>query len=252
MKWDTIVYFWEMLPTFIKLPLRTAYFVSKKIYSGLLFPYSLIRSYRIQKLQLSSLHENFPSPQDIKRGIIFLVPGQDIVTGGLLQIYSMYKETVNLFDLHGAHAFLATLPGDPPLLRYTKFEFNDTIYSLTLLLRYFSSLEYLMLHIPVVYLPKFVDNLSEEGIKILNKIDKVHINILLMNIKNMPSKEHLEFIKEIGDIVTATTAHEAYTTPEVQQKLMLPLNMGSTKYPSSPSPKVMLHLALDINCLYFS
>lgn len=61
----------------------------------------------------------------VRRLIIFLTPGYELRTGGILAIREMYVATIGLRGLHRARVALCIVPGDQPPLKYDWFT-NDT------------------------------------------------------------------------------------------------------------------------------
>lgn len=191
-------------------------------YKGAIYTYRVLEEAKIRRIQEKLLKQNFSS-LETENLIIFLTPGYDAVTGGILAISSTYNESKKLKYIHEADVIMCTLPGDRLLLRYTKFNFHDYIYNFSQVISYFENLQRLIIHIPVLYVPQFLKNLSAKTLFKIRKIDDVHINIMLMNIKNIPPMNYFEELKKIGK-VTATTAHDAYTTYELRKKLGFPLH----------------------------
>lgn len=190
-------------------------------YKGAVYSYRFLEEVKIRRIQEKLLKQNFSL--ETENLIIFLTPGYDAVTGGILAISSTYNESKKLKYIHDAEVIMCTLPGDRLLLRYTKFSFHDYIYDFSQVMSYFENLQRLMIHIPVLYVPQFLKNLSAKTLFKIREIGDVHINIMLMNIKNIPPMNCFEELKKIGK-VTATTAHEAYTTYELRKKLGFPLH----------------------------
>jgi len=158
---------------------------------------------------------------------MFLTPGFDIVNGGILSISSILEETARLKHIHGAETTMCTVPGDPLLLRYTKFRNQNRIYRFPQVLSYFGDLQYLMIHIPEYAIEKFLNNLKNQDYLKLSKIKGLHFNILLQNIdefsEELSHPKYIERLKKLGN-VTCTTAHEKYSTPEVRKRLGIPLH----------------------------
>lgn len=185
--------------------------------------HNLIREFRIRQFQDKLLKENY-NP-NTKKLIVFLTPGSDIVNGGILSIASIYEETIKLKHIHKAEVIICTIPGDPPLLRYTKFGNQNYIYEFSQVLTYFENIQGLMVHIPEYVIEQFLRNISNEDYFKLDKIKNVHFNIMLQNIKLLPdiAQEHVKELKKLGK-VTCTTAHEQYSTLEIRKKLDIPLH----------------------------
>ena len=180
-----------------------------------------IREYRIRQRREKLLREHYST--DARKLIIFLTPGNDIVNGGILSVSSIYEESVKIKHIHEAEVIMCTVPGDPPLLRYTKFENQNYIYGFSQVLSYFKNLQNLMVHIPEIAIPKILKNISNEDYVRLKEIKNVHLNIMLQNIKLLSPMEDIEKLKKIGK-VTCTTAHEQYSTLETRKKLGIPLH----------------------------
>jgi len=184
-----------------------------------------IKEFRIRKRQEELLRENY-SP-DTENLIIFLTPGYDRVNGGILSISSIAKESIKLKHLHGAEVLLCTLPGDPPLLKYTKFSNQNYIFKLSQVLFYFQNLKNLMIHIPEYGIDQFMRNISVQEYAKLKSIKNIHFNIMIQNIKLLSSIEGIKRLKKLGT-VTCTTAHERYSTLEIRKRLGVPLHKLST------------------------
>ena len=184
-----------------------------------------IKEFRIKRSQEKLLRQNYaPST---KKAIIFLTPGRDIVNGGILSITSIYEETIKLKRIHRAQAIICTIPGDPPLLRYTKFNNQNYIYRFSQVLSYFQNLQNLMIHIPEYCIDQFLRKNSNEDYSKLNKIEDVHINIMLQNIESISPMKYIKGLEKLGNL-TCTTAHAQYSTPEIRKKLGFPLHKLST------------------------
>jgi hypothetical protein len=184
-----------------------------------------IKESRIIKRQEELLRENY-SP-DIENLIIFLTPGYDVVNGGILSISSIARESMKLKHLHGAEVLLCTFPGDPPLLKYTKFNNQNYIFRLSQILFYFQKLQNLMIHIPEYSIDQFIRNISAQEYARLRNIENIHFNIMIQNIKLLSSVEGIKRLKKLGK-VTCTTAHERYSTLEIRKRLGVPLHKLST------------------------
>ncbi len=203
-------------------------------YKGLTYPYRSLSDFKIRRIQEKLLKQKFsPKTQNL---IIFLTPGYDILNGMVLAIYHHYIATKKLRNIHGSEVIMCTLPGDPLLLKYTKFNFDDYLYDLSMVLDYFQNLQNLIIHVTIGCLPKFLQNLSVKAIQRIKNIENVHINILIQHIGHLKEMQELSqkrysaipLINRLKELklgkLTATTAHEAYTTYELRKKLGFPLH----------------------------
>jgi hypothetical protein len=157
-----------------------------------------------------------------KRLIVFLTPGFEMRTGGVMAIASFYRESIALRHIHGAKVVLCTLPGDSPFLKYSWFENHNYILDLESVLKGCTQLEYLSIHIPAYTVDRILDWLTATSSTLLSNIREIHLNILLMNIDSIQGK-NVSGLKRFGK-VTCTTAHEAYTNSTTREAMGVPLH----------------------------
>lgn len=182
---------------------------------------------KIREVQGDLLKKNYDPNSE--RLIIFLTPGYDEVNGGIMSISSIYEETEKLKKIHGSESLLCTLPKDPLLLKYTRFKNENHIYEFSKVLSHFQSLKSIMIHIPEYACGQFLDNLSKEDLKIIDKIEDLHINIMIQNIEM--ALDCLNDIKRLSKRftkITGTIAHEKYSNKEMREKFGFPLHKLST------------------------
>lgn len=158
--------------------------------------------------------------QTVEKAIIFLVPGIDVVNGGVMSILSIAAESRRLHDVHGANVYVCTLPNHPPLSRYTRFTNNEKLLGFDQLLSQLHQCREFMLHIPEVHVSDLLSWLRLHGIVCLPNL---RINILLQNIDVCPSDVELRQLGSWAPL-SCTTAHLAYATAEVQARLGCPLH----------------------------
>mgnify|MGYP001765414197 CR=1 FL=1 len=182
---------------------------------------SPLREARIRREQKQLLLSSFDESSE--KLIVILTPGRDLINGGILSIASIFRESVALRSLHGSDVILCTVPGEPLLLKYTKFKNDNDLFELSPVLRHFRNLRYLMIHVPEYAIARTLKNISNSDRRRIARIGKVHINILLQNITLLPEKEYIDALKALGT-VTCTTAHEKYTTQETRERLGIPIH----------------------------
>ena len=158
-----------------------------------------------------------------KRLIVFLTPGFEMRTGGVIAIASFYRESIALRHLHRAKVALCPVPGDDPLFfRYTWFNNRNYILGLESVLRGCVGLDYLMLHIPAYAVDRVLDWLTSAAPTLLSRIREIHLNVLLFNIDNVQGK-NVRGLTKFGK-VTSTTAHEAYSNAATREALGVTLH----------------------------
>ena len=156
-----------------------------------------------------------------RRLIVFLTPGFDSPSGGIISIASIYRESAALEDLHRARVALCTVPGEPPLLKYTWFKNNNYLLDLEALLNRCNGLDHLLVHIPEYAVNKAHEWLDSYWPR-LQKIKELHLNVMVQHI-DLVKGQDLKGLARFGK-VTCTTAHEAYTNAKARETLGIPLH----------------------------
>lgn len=156
-----------------------------------------------------------------KRLIVFLTPGFDSPNGGILSISWTYRESAALQHLHGSKVALCTVPGDPPLLKYTWFKNRNYLLDLEDLLNRCGDLDYLLVHIPeyaVNQVSRWLDSFSPK----LRNVKEVHLNVMVQHI-DIGQEQDISGLGRFGK-VTCTTAHEAYSNAATRETLGVSLH----------------------------
>jgi len=156
-----------------------------------------------------------------RRLIVFLTPGHNNPSGGVLSIAAICRESQALRELHESRVVMCTVPGDPPLLKYTWFKNNNYVLDFEAVLSRCSELEYLLVHIPEYVVSRVADWLSTHSSS-LKAVKELHLNVLVQNI-NLGQDQDLTALKRFGR-VTCTTAHEAYSNAATRESLGVALH----------------------------
>jgi hypothetical protein len=180
-----------------------------------------LRNAWIRKKQSMMIEKQF-SP-DADRLILFLVPGFNMVNGGVLSISSVCNETKLFGSLHQSAVVMCTVPGHPLLLRYTKFRNDHSLYSLSSALFYFKNAKRVLIHVPEFAVDRFINYLYLNNHFILSRGIKLHTNIMLQNIELAPPLASVDILKKYG-VVSCTTAHEAYTNSLTEKRIGCPVH----------------------------
>jgi hypothetical protein len=156
-----------------------------------------------------------------KRLIVFLTPGFDGPSGGVMSIAAIYRETQALQKLHGARVAMCTMPGEPPLLKYTWFKNRNYLLDFDALLNRCRSLDYLLIHVPEYAVNQLSEWLGSNWGR-LEAARQIHFNVLVQNIDLVQGQDP-RALKRFGK-VTCTTAHEAYSNAETREALGVSLH----------------------------
>lgn len=192
---------------------------SKHLFNSLLYfikYFYLCNPFRCRKINQEQIKFIHSIPQNIKQAIVFIVPGFDIVNGGVLSIFSLAEETRKLFKNSEKMVFLCSMPGEPPILRFTKFQNRFRVVSFECFLKNTMRFDNLLVHLPENRVNKIVQYIDHYH-PLLSKMT-IAFNILLQNINLAPLKTNIDYLKKIGK-VSCTTAHEAYTNKITEERL---------------------------------
>lgn len=165
-------------------------------------------------------------PTKTKRLIVFLTPGHEIRSAGVLQIAAIYRQSLALRDLHRAKVALCAVPGDTQLLKYTWFENSNYLLDLEALLRRCNHLDYFLLHMPDYAVNRVLEWLASASPGLRRNVRELHLNVLVQNIDAMQG-QNVMGLRRFGK-VTCTTAHESYTNAATRAALGVPLHRLST------------------------
>lgn len=204
---------------------------------------------KISREQKKILYEKYS--RETRNIIIFTVPSEDKVNGGILSICSICTESSKLKHIHNSEVIMCSMPDNSifhpyylrhrknRILKFTKFKNQLQILDFKETLQYFKRLEQLTIHIPELYVRNFIEGLLKSNILLKNHASDVVINIMLQNIRFMPSYEIISNIKQLASKVTFTTAHAKYTSEDVRNYIGCPLHLLSVW--ASPEQYIYKH-----------
>lgn len=158
-----------------------------------------------------------------KNFIVFIVPQEIFISGGILSIFNIAKTSRLFPEIHHSDVILTTFPSSSTYLKNNLFRNNEQIFNFLQIIDIAPQLENLIIHIPEYLTPNFYKKLSKSAIKKLKSVKNLQINILNQNIEIMPDKEAFKDLFKLTDNITQTTAHHKYSTEEVFNKYGLPL-----------------------------
>jgi hypothetical protein len=161
-------------------------------------------------------------PRREARLVVFLVPGHNWRSGGVLSIVGLFHETLGLRSLHGAGAVLCTIPGDPPLARYTWFRNRERLLRLPAVLRRCDRLESVLVHIPEYAVDRVAAWLRSDEAAPLLRIRSRQFNVLIQNIDQVREQD-IRGLGAFGE-VTCTAGHRSYANAETRRRLGVPLH----------------------------
>lgn len=185
------------------------------------------------------------------RLIVFFIPTQKLVNGGILSIFSICKESRKFNDIHKADVVLSTYPGNKSYKKNDLFENDETIYDFEELVNR-GKPEFLQLHIPEYASGEVYEGLKAHH-KYLKDIPDLRINIMNQNILYMPKATDVANWYTLTTKVTQTTAHNKYSTQQIANTYNLPTRHLSTfvdhhqyKWTPYENKKAIIALSNDV------
>jgi hypothetical protein len=168
--------------------------------------------------------------------ILFVVPREEFIGGGMLSIYHLYRTSIQMRDVHQGSVIMCFLPRRRPgRWRNKTIDRRITICPFKFVLRAFFRARKLLIHVPECLLQEFVEQVGMEELQRLSKRRELRVNILNQNVTLMPPRPVIEKLRKALPQVTCTCAHPSYSTLEYQQKLGVPVHhLPAWTYPREP------------------
>lgn len=162
--------------------------------------------------------------QGKKKLIIHFIDARDIISGGMLSINRLVKQTREISFLSDYEIVLSGIPLYNPPVEYRYFEQASTQIKFSRIVKN-CQLEELIIHLPEVLTQVFYENLSEKEKEWLVKIPKLQINILNQKNELMPERDVVRNqLSELTENITITTAHSTYATQQLSNKYSTPVH----------------------------
>ncbi len=163
---------------------------------------------------------------DAKRIVVFFIPPEKIINGGVLSIFSICKTSREFFDIHGADVYLSVYPGKKSYKKNDLFKNDEVILEFDEIVKK-GTPEMLQLHVPEYASHDVLVSLQKYK-NYLGRIKDLSVNILNQNILLMQPNNEVAKWFSITNNVTQTTAHSKYATQELSDKYYLPTHHLST------------------------
>lgn len=156
--------------------------------------------------------------------IIYLNVARDDIGGGMLSINRFVARTIEMSQELECDVVVSGVPLQNEPVDYTYFEpaapmikFDDIVSS--------CSAERVIIHVPEVFLPAFVEGLHSDLRRWLKRIPELQINIMNQNNDLFPEQVYIEYCRDITDDITITTAHSRYATQSFASTTNCPVSI---------------------------
>ncbi len=164
--------------------------------------------------------------EQAKNLVVFLIPGEEGVSGGILSIYSLCSYTRKCYPK--ALSLIATFPARATFSHNDCFQNDEDVYRWSQLVKKAKNVENLIIHIPEYLSGKFYRSLSFFDIRFLKSIKDLQINILNQNMEIMPSLEKVSDLFKLTQNVTQTLAFVKNLTQDLADRYQMPVHLFST------------------------
>ena len=172
-------------------------------------------------------HSDLSTLENAQKLIVFLVPSETKINGGVMSIYSLCS-TSRKFNSDSV-CVISTYPGSKYTYAYNDMFINDEkIYRFSQIVNSCKNLEKLILHVPEYYVKDIARDFKKEDIVFLKSIKSLHINIVNQNIEYMPTVLQMNDLYKITENITQTIAHDRYATQEICNQFNIPTHLFST------------------------
>lgn len=169
--------------------------------------------------------------------VFFFIPGAKRVTGGTLQIFTLYRLTRDIFKDTKTDALICWIPGEGrDLHSYDGFDNEVTVFSLDMVLNTCGSECELLFHLPEYAAMRILEHIGWERLVVLREQHSLQINILNQNIEVMLERTHLDQIKKIFPDLTCTAGNPVWASESERRKLDIPIHALPTWYYPDDAP----------------
>lgn len=160
------------------------------------------------------------------RLIVFLIPPDKIVNGGILSIFSICKTSRQFSDIHKSEVMLSVYPNHDSYKKNDLFENDEEILSFDEIVK-MGTPQSFILHVPEYASWDVYWSLKKYS-AYLEAIPELSINIMLQNILLLQKPYEVANWFSLTPNVTQTTAHNKYSKQELADEYFIPTHHLST------------------------
>lgn len=204
-----------LIKTYLHRPLTR--FLKKYLW----FVYMYLRGGSINDIPIQNLYD-LNDLKKAKKIVVFLIPSDDCVTGGIISIFKLCHFTRELLS-DSVSSIISTHPGRYTYAKNSGYENDELVYRWEQVINNAHGVQELILHIPEYYSFRFYKDLQTNEKRFLRSIPTLKINILNQNINSMPKLRHLKDLGKLTRFVTQSVGFDRCVTQEVCDRYGMPL-----------------------------
>lgn len=156
--------------------------------------------------------------------VVFFLPQEKVVNGGIISIFSLCKETRRLLGKR-TETVACLMPGGTPFHTNDLFDNKEYIFDMDELVDLAKNHHEALFHVPEYKAAQFY-TLLKPYLPQLNHL-KISINILNQNNEQMPVPAELADLFLLTSSITQTTAHVSYCTQTTSDRYGIPTHLFS-------------------------
>lgn len=176
------------------------------------------RTYYLQNIRISSMRKN------TKSLIVYLIPPEKRIDGGVKSIYNMCSVTRKLLKSDDCDVLLVTYPSILSHYHNDLFPNSEVVFRFSQLRKNYPELDSLVINIEH-YVKYFGISLSKKDIKYLQSIPNLQINAMNQNSICYPKPQQLQYLYSLTPNITQTTAFARDTTQERANLYNMPVHL---------------------------
>lgn len=164
--------------------------------------------------------------------IVFLIPSEDRVTGGRLQIFSLHRLSKGIFHDTETSVQMCWVPGEgKDRCRVSSHKNDVTVCDFWDVISRAPANCELLLHLPEYAAQDLVqDQIGLDWLTRRSRQSRVRINILNQNIDSMVNRRFIALLQNRGCDVTITAAPSHWASPQEQERMGTPIHWLPTWY----------------------
>lgn len=158
-------------------------------------------------------NRKIPNKKSVKSLIIYIIPPEKRIDGGVKSIYNMCSITRKLLNSDDCEVLLVTYPSIITHCNNDLFPNSEVVFRFSQIRKNYTSLESLIINIEH-YISDFVHTLSKADVQFLKSIPYLQINAINQNSICYPEPQQLQPLYSLTPNITQTTAFARDTTQE--------------------------------------
>ena len=183
----------------------------------------LLQLYRI--IQDKTIDTVLPYNNECHKILILFVSPLDVITGGIMSFYGIYRLSRELQHIHNRLVIAVTFPYPYTHSGFTMFDNDMPVFRYEQIALRMHHVQDVLIMLPELYTQQYFDFLIENPDDPVLRACKRHLNIMNQNIDVMAEPQILHRISKLFPLITQTTAHYKYCTLKDREYYGIPTHL---------------------------